>query len=158
MSQEEAPSPELVAAWVVLEWVAVERAPWWAAHWLVDGYDGAALRELAGLDGRDTRAVRDLLPLAFAEMSVVLPSVPEAASVVSFDDLARRCLAGAAGERWVVQVVEETAWRTGYDPDVLALPLGRVYGIDDEWDGGWGRSVEELRALVRAACAAQLAR
>jgi hypothetical protein len=40
----------------------MERIPWWAAQWLVDGRDGAALRELAGLDGRDVRAVRDLLP------------------------------------------------------------------------------------------------
>lgn len=150
------PSPELVAAWFVLGQAALERVPWWAAHWLAAGRDGDALRELAGLNGQDVRAVRDLLPGALAEMSVDLPPVGVAAASVVFEDLARRCLAGEAGELWVAQVVEEIVVRADYSSDVIDLPLGGLYGVDDELGAGWGRSVEELRAVVRAACLAQL--
>ena len=33
-------SPELVAAWLALDDLRVERVPMWAADWLVQGYDG----------------------------------------------------------------------------------------------------------------------
>jgi hypothetical protein len=145
------PSPELVAAWFVLGQAVLERAPWWAAHWLAAGQDGEALRELAGLNGRDVRAVRDLLQGALAEMSVDLPTASVAAASVVFEDLARRCLAGEARELWVAQVVEEIVVRADYSSEVMDLPLGSLYGVDDEWGAGWGRSVEELRAVVRAA-------
>lgn len=56
--QDRAPSPHTVAVWRVLEMLAVERTPWWAAQWLADGHDGEALRELAGLNGKDSRAAR----------------------------------------------------------------------------------------------------
>jgi hypothetical protein len=152
---EAVPSPELVAAWFVLGQARLERVPWWAAHWLLAGRDGQSLRELAGLNGRDPHEVRDLLPAALAEMSVALPPTAVAAAVVVFDDLARRCLAGEAGERWVVQVVEDVVTRTGYSFEVAELPLGRLHGFDDEWGAGWGRTVEELKAAIRAACAEQ---
>lgn len=53
-------------------------------------------------------------------------------------------------------MVEEIVVRADYSPEVIDLPLGRLYGVDDEWGAGWGRAVEELRAAVRAACAEQL--
>lgn len=135
---------------------ALERVPWWAAHWLAARRDGDALRELAGLNDRDVHAVRDLLPRALAEMSVDIPTATVASALMVFEDLARRCLAGDAGERWVAQVVEEIVMRADYSSEVIDLPLGGLYGVDDEWDAGWGRSVEELRTVVRAACRAQI--
>src|SRR5262245_7644371 len=54
------PSPRLVAAWLALDMLPTEHLPRWAAFWLVDGYDGAALVELAGLHGDDPREVRDV--------------------------------------------------------------------------------------------------
>jgi hypothetical protein len=80
------PSPELVAAWFALGQAALERVPWWAAHWLAAGRDGDALRELAGLNGRDVRAVRDLIPDVLAEMSVDLPTASVATASVVFED------------------------------------------------------------------------
>jgi hypothetical protein len=77
------PSPVAVAAWVVLGRAPIERIPWWVAEWLADGCDGSALRELAGLNGRDPRAVNDLLPSALAEMGVALPGSRAAAAVGS---------------------------------------------------------------------------
>lgn len=55
------------------------RTPWWVAQWLTDGHDGEALREMAGLNGRDTRALAELLPTVLAEMGVApfrAPSKP----------------------------------------------------------------------------------
>jgi len=39
----EIPTPELLAAWVALGIVPAERVPLWAAHWLIQGHDGAAV-------------------------------------------------------------------------------------------------------------------
>jgi hypothetical protein len=150
------PSPRLVAALLVLGRLQIERVPWWAAQWLIDGHDSPALGELAGLGVRDTYTVHDLLPIVLAEVSVALPVTAVAAATVVFDDLAHRCLAGAIGERWLAQQVEDIVIRADYSTAITALPLGTLYGIDDEWAGGWGRTVEELAAAVRTACADQI--
>ncbi len=39
---------------------------------------------------------------------------------------------------------------------MIVLPLGQLYGIDDEWEAGWGRTDTELRAATRQACLDQL--
>lgn len=120
------PPPSLVAAQLVLGSLASERVPWWAAHWLAGGRDGQALRELAGLDGNDSRAVWDLLPDALADMSVEIPSSAAAAATLSFRHFASLCLSGGASEHWVAQKVEETVALSGYDPAVLDLALGQL--------------------------------
>lgn len=145
-----------MAAWFVLDIVPTERVPWWAAQWLTDGYDGPALRELAGLDGSDPRAVSDLLPAALADMAVTLPSSTLAAVGEAFRRLAEMCVSGRAGERWVAQQVEDVVVRSDFDAEVMGLPLAQLYGTEDAWQGGWGPSIEELRATVRDRCAAQL--
>ena len=67
LSSTPVPSPHDVAARFVLGRVSA-RTPWWAAQWLASGHDGEALRETAGLNGRDTRALDDLLPAVLAEI------------------------------------------------------------------------------------------
>jgi hypothetical protein len=47
--------------------------------------------------------------------------------------------------------------RSGYADEILRQPLGAEYGIDDEWVGGWGRTDEQLREAVRAACSRKIA-
>jgi hypothetical protein len=155
-AQDRVPSPGVVAVWLVLEMLAVERAPWWAAQWLADGDDGEALRELAGLNGKDSRAVRDLLPTALAEMGVELPPTYLAAATASFRDLADMLVSRRADPQWVVKRVEQIIVQTHYDDDVLNLPLGHLYGLDDEWEGGWGRTPAQLKAEVEARCSEQL--
>ncbi|MEV1289206.1 hypothetical protein [Micromonospora sp. NPDC049679] len=150
------PLPATVAAWFVLDLVPTERVPWWAARWLADGHDGEALRELAGLNGRDPHAVRDLLPRALADTGGVLPTTTVTAANEVFRELAERCLSGIVGERSVVQQVEAVVISTHYNNDVIDLPLGALYGTEYTWDGEWGRPIEELKASVRACCAAQL--
>jgi hypothetical protein len=150
------PSPGAVAVWLVLGMLAVERAPWWAAQWLADGHDGEALRELASLNGKDSLAVRDLLPAALAEVGVELPPTYLAAATESFHGLADMLVSRRADPQWVVKRVEQIIVQAQYDSDVLNLPLGRLYGLDDEWEGGWGRTPEELKAEVEARCSEQL--
>ena len=150
------PSPRAVAVWFVLEMLATERMPWWAAQWLADGYDGDALRELAGLNGKDPRAVRDLLPAALSEMGVELPPTLAAATFEAFRDLAEMLVSRRTDAQWVVKRVEQIVVQAQYDDEVLDMPLGHLYGLDDEWEGGWGRTEAELMAEVEARCLQQL--
>ena len=153
---DQTPAPQTVAAWFVLGTAASERVPWWAAQWLADGHDGTTLRELAGLNGHDPRAVGDLLPEALAEMGVTLPTTTTAAATEAFRHTAEMHVSGLASERWVAQQVEQIVAQASYDNEVLDLPLGRLYGLEDAWSGGWGPSVAEMEADVRARCAEQL--
>jgi len=129
----------------VLDTLPVETVPWYAAAWLLDGHDSHTLRELAGLNGRDPHAVRDLLPAALAEIGIALPTTDLAAATDAFRHLAELCLAGRAGERWVAQMVEEIVIRTDYSNSVIDLPLGQLYGADDAWEGGWGQPSRNYR-------------
>lgn len=154
----EIPSPRLVAVWARLDMLPAERLPLWAAHWLAAGHDGETLRTLAGLSATDDpRDIRDILPGALADCKVTIPGSDSAAAQLAFTNLARMCADGHAGERWVLDKVCEIAARSDYANSVLSLPLGQIFGLDDEWGAGWGRTEQELRAEVRKACAAQLA-
>lgn len=151
------PSPELVAAWLTLD-VLVDpaRVPMWAAYWIVDGCDTPALRDLAGLDGRDPFAVRALTARTLDEMHVVVDDRETAAELVLSDE-AERCLAGRSSERSLAAALADLFFRSGYADETLRQPLGAVYGLDDEWVGEWGRTDEQLREAVRAACSRQIA-
>lgn len=149
------PTPDLVAAWHTLDVLPSERVPLWAAHWLADGHDGHALRTLAGLDGRDPRAARDLLSEVLPEVGASLPS-PETAANTAYTDLARRYLDGLVSERWVVAKAEELAITSEYAEEICGPPLGSLHTLDDEWNAGWGRNPSELAAIVHTTCLEQL--
>jgi len=153
---DDVPSPTIVAAWLTLDMLPTERIPRWAAFWLAGGYDGAALAELAGLHGDDPHEVRDLLTAALTDCGVAIPTADVAAAMEAFTSLAQLRIDGKASERWIVDKVGEILARSGYPDSVIALPLGRLYGLDDEWGAGWGRTVDELRTVTRQACADQL--
>jgi hypothetical protein len=154
----------MVAAWARLGLIPAEQVPLWAAHWLVAGYDGEHLVHLAGLHGDDPHDVHDALPDALRDCGVAISESDAAAAIVMFMDLARMHLDGLAGPLWLCQKVDEVLNASGYSEDVLALPLGSLYCIADEWDEGWGRpadqptsrAAEQLTALVREACEEQL--
>ncbi len=155
-SAGEAPSPQLVAAWLRLGTLDMERVPMWAAHWLVNGFDGPVLAELAGLRSSDRREARDLLPGALSECGVPLPPSRIVAAMTIFADLARRQQSGQASERWVVERVQEVLRANDYANEMVELPLGQLCDLDDEYSGGWGRTDEDLAEIVRAVCVAQL--
>jgi hypothetical protein len=152
----EVPSPENVAVWAALSMVPIKKVPLWAAHWLVAGYDGESLVYLAGLPGDDSHEMYDALPAALSDCGVSIPESEVAAATVIFGDLARMHLDGMAGPLWIAQKVKEVLEVSGYSSDVIALPLGGIYCVADEWDEGWGRSRDQLTALVREQSAEQL--
>jgi hypothetical protein len=152
------PSPRLVAAWARLDMVPAERVPLWAAHWLARGDDGDSLRMLAGMSTTDDpRDIRDVLPGALADCGIAIPDSGGAAAEVAFTHLARMHASGQASERWVLDKVCEIIARSGYADTVLSLPLSRIFGLEDEWGSGWGRSEQQLKAEIAGACAEQLA-
>jgi hypothetical protein len=154
--RETTPASPVVAAWLSLGLVDVRRVPWWAAEWLAEGLDGEALRALAGLDGNDPRAIHDVVVEALAEAGVpATVSDVEAARIV-FIDLARQWEANRLTEAGVVRAVDQVLGKVMYSADVIELPLGQLYRLDDEWDGGWGRTQAELAAIVQHACREQL--
>jgi hypothetical protein len=151
----QAASPELIAALLVLERVPSEQLPWIAAEWLVAGQGGIRTSELAGLSGRDVREARDLLPSVLEELGISVPSTRGGAAVY-FSHLAALRQAGLVGEQPILMAVE-TIDAGAYEPEVHDPPLGSLYGVIDEWDGEWGRTRDQLRLLVSAACQQQLA-
>jgi hypothetical protein len=144
------PSPELVAVWAKLGMIPPERVPLWAAHWLVAGYDGEHVVHLAGLHGDDSREVNDSLRDALLDCGVTLPESEAAAVAVVYADLARMHLDGKAGALWACQQVNRLLSRFQFN-DLMRLPVSRLYDIDCEWDGGWGRTVQQLAASAAAA-------
>ncbi len=152
----ETPTPRLVAAWVVLGVLPAERMPMWAAEWIVQGYDGAALAELAGLSGRDPGEVRDLLPAALGEVGAELLSSGQAALKVQYNHVAGLHLGGRASWAWVVEEVARVADAARADDGALEQPLGGLRDVACEMGEPWRRPDVELAEAVRAACVAQL--
>lgn len=152
----ESPTPRVLYAWFTLGRVPLDRVPWFAADWLVQGHDGEQLRTLAGEHGHDQFTVTELLPGALQEAGVPGPPSTTEAAAIAFDDLARHCLAGRISEREVARMIEEVVAAAEFEPPLYASTMGSLYGIDDEWEGGWGRGEQELVAAVRHACAVQL--
>lgn len=152
----EVPSPLLVASWERLGLLPPERVPLWAAYWIVGGHDGPALAYLAGLHGDDPHEIHDALPEALSDCGVEMPDSDVAAASVVFTHAARLHVDGLAGPEWVLNEVYLVVCRSGYSESLIDLPLGSLYGVDDEWGAGWGRSIVELTEVVREACEEQL--
>ena len=152
----ETPTPAFVAAWLALDTLRAESVPMWAATWLVQGYDGESVAELAGLSGRDTREVRDLLPAALADAGVDPLSSRQAALKVAYDHIATMHLSGRAHWTWAVNQVVELVIGNGYASEVFEQPLGALWGIDDELGEPWSRTEDELAGIVRQACIEQV--
>jgi hypothetical protein len=116
---------------------------------LVDGLDSPSLRELAGIRKEDARRTGwELAERALAELG----------QTISDDASARRLLARAIAREIVTGAVSEFVgsrrlWGLfsgdGNYPDFA----GALIGIEDEWEGGWGRTQHELRAEVRVVAA-----
>lgn len=149
-------APDDLAALFFLRLVRPDRIPWWAAQWLAQGHDGESLRELAGEHGNDLITIERLLPDALLEMGVPMPERQIDAADAVFTYLARRCLEGRLSERGVARLVDQVVAAGGFDAGLYDLPLGGIFGLDDEWTGGWGRGEKALRADVRRACVAQV--
>lgn len=150
------PSPEIVAAWTQLGLLPTEKIPLWAAHWLVAGHDGEQLVQLAGLHGDDPHDVRDVLHDALLDCGVEVPLSEADAAMLVFAHFAHMYIAGRVDAQWVCQQVEQIVIEVDHRGSIRDLPLGTLYGLDDEFQGGWNRSPEQLAQAVRDACEEQL--
>jgi hypothetical protein len=74
---------------------------------------------------------------------------------VAYRDLACLQLDGKIDTRWLIAKIEDLVVSADNANDYLAPPLGALYGFDDEWGAGWGRTEDELTALLREACIEQ---
>jgi hypothetical protein len=149
--------------------VPAERIPLWATHWLVAGYDGEALVELAGLGGRDPGAVHDLLEAALGDCGLDRSDLDtaergrkRAAAMTTFTAIAELHAQGRATEQWVLDKIYEMAANDRVvdpNPDeaVTSLPLGRLYLLADEWKFPRLPADDQMRAIVQQACREQLA-
>jgi hypothetical protein len=152
--------PDQIATLAALGLYPVERLPWWAADLLARGFTGDAVAELAGLDGQDPLAVRDVLPAVWAELGVRTPPDPLTAARRALDTLARQYLAGTISREdlltWSVRV--RIAVRD--DASVNDSPFGDLEFdtllLDDLLENGTidqDRYEAELDREVRLACA-----
>ncbi|WP_007514978.1 hypothetical protein [Pseudofrankia saprophytica] len=165
---DQVPSPRLVAAWRVLDTVPTRRVPLWAAHWLVAGYDGEALVELAGLSGRDPGPVHELLGAALggcgldgADLGTAQRDRRRAAAVTAFTAIAELHAQGRATEQWVLRTVyrmldPDRRLVSVIDESVASLPLGQLYLLADEWKFLESPTDDQIRAIVQQACREQL--
>ena len=95
--------------------------------------------------------MRDLLPAVLSELNVAIPGSAVASATLIFSHLAQLRLRGLASEYWVVQKAEEIITNTGCPSEIIALPLGQLCGLTNEWGAGWGRTRDALTATVRVA-------
>lgn len=150
MSVETVEWPKVLETIDAALWAGIvfpEHLPNIAAELLAAGADSPALRALAGadLEPTDPRDTRDLFLTLLDEQGTpelgVDGRVQVAAQLVAVAVVAHR-IGLKEGVRRVSGLV--MAARYPDNPDLMGL-----FGIGDEWEGGWGRSQVELEAEVR---------
>jgi len=132
--------PDLAEAVVLhqLDLVSSDQLPDLAARWLaLDVVDTESIRMLAGADSRDPWAIEQLLVESVSEADVAVPSDRAEAQRIAVDWVATMWRE-SRGTRWAVATLARLG-ETNLDFD-----LGFFIGLNDEWDGGWGRSQPDL--------------
>ena len=116
--------------------------PMLAAHWLVD-FDSPALRRLAGLDRSDGWLIDRVWPEVLADLGVHDASGKRAWDLAISFQLA----SWHAGERSITEVMSQVIRAYIENDYPRYVPVaGALYGLDDELEGHWGRTSEEVLA------------
>jgi hypothetical protein len=134
------PSPEQGAALRHLGMLSTDEVPMVAAHWLTD-YDSPELRRLAGLNGSEGWLIDRLWPEALSGLGVAVLSDERAWDL----SVAFQLAAFRAGDRSMNDVMSQVI-RAYIESDYPRhVPeAGELYGLDDELNGGWGRTPQEV--------------
>lgn len=142
MRSDGAPLPD-PAETVLLHRLGLVRSddlPDLAARWLAsDLADSEAVRLLAGHDPHDPWALEQLLADSLSQSNLEVPRDPAAVQQVALDWVSS-LWQQSRDTRWAVATLANLGET---NPD--ELDLGLFIGLDDEWVGGWGRPVAELR-------------
>jgi hypothetical protein len=113
--------------------------PMIAARWLAsDLVDTDAVRELAGHDRGEVWSLESLLRDALEEAGVATPTDLSVVERIAVEWVAETWRT-SGDTRWAVGTL---AWVGEHH---LELNLGFFIGLDDEWDGGWGRLPPDLK-------------
>jgi hypothetical protein len=122
--------------------IRTDQLPDLAARWLAaDMTDSPSTRMLAGHNPSDPWRLDELLADAAAETGTTAPADPAALQAIAVD--------------WVT-----ATWRDNHDTRAAIATLARLgetypdfdlglfIGLDDEWNGGWGRLEPDLKAAA----------
>ena len=119
-----------------------DELPWLAARWLAaDLVDTESVRMLAGHDAQDPWGLRELLEASISEAFIDLPLGKAERQKIAVDWVT---------SKWRLDNDTRNAVRTlarigDTDPE---FDLGLFVGLDDEWNGGWGRLDADLKAAA----------
>jgi hypothetical protein len=141
-------TPCEVAVLLPLGEVVTSELPDLAAAWLVQGLDTAALRELAGTPRDDPWVIDELWRATREQLGLPAPPSPEAELVIRIRyevALWRAACRDAVGT--MLRLVRLVGWL----PPSSLPELVQLVQLEDEWEGGWGRSKDELVAAIDAA-------
>jgi hypothetical protein len=142
MRSDGAPLPDLPETVVLhrLGLVRSDELPDLAARWLVtETVDTESVRMLAGQDPHDPWELDRLLDDSVSEAEVTVPSDPAAVQRIAVHWVTETWRQSRDG-RWAV----ETLARLG--ETYPEFDLGLFIGLNDEWNGGWGRLEPDLKA------------
>jgi hypothetical protein len=122
--------------------IRTDQLPDLAARWLAaDMTDTPSTRMLAGHHPSDPWGLDQLLAAVAAEAATTAPADPASLQAIAVD--------------WVT-----TTWRDNHDTRAAIATLARLgetypdfdlglfIGLDDEWNGGWGRLEPDLKAAA----------
>jgi len=136
------PSPAQGAALRHLGMLNTDEIPMVAAHWLTE-YDSPALRRLAGLNGSEGWLIDQLWPEVLSDLGV-----DEVDGEHAWDlSVAFQLTAWRAGDRSITKVMSQVI-RAYIENDYprYVPEAGQLYGLEDELEGGWGRTPQEVLA------------
>jgi hypothetical protein len=138
--------PDLTEVYVLyrLGFVRTDDLPGIAARWLAaDLVDTEGVRLLAGHDPRDAAVLETLIVDLVVEAGVTIPEGAAQVQDIAVDWVTTTWR-HTGDTRWAVA----TLARLGEtDPE---FDLGLWIGLDDEWNGGWGRLEPDLRKAAKS--------
>jgi hypothetical protein len=138
--------PDLREAYVLyrLGFVRTDDLPDLAARWLAaDLVDNEPVRLLAGHDPHDPAMLDTLIANSVTEAGVTIPSESAELQAIAVDWVTSTWR-HTGDTRWAVS----TLARLG--ETYPEFDLGLWIGLDDEWNGGWGRLEPDLKAAAKS--------
>jgi hypothetical protein len=136
------PTPEEADALFQLGMFRSDELPIVAAYLLID-LDTPALRRVAGLDKSDGWLIDQVWPEAIGDLGIAQVSRERAWDLAMTYQIA----VWRAGEKSTAQLIRQVVrWYIDSDYPRWAPEAGRLYGLEDELDGGWGRNRDDVLA------------
>lgn len=144
MRSDGTPLPDLSETAVLhaLGLVTTDQLPDLAARWLAaDLVDTESVRMLAGHDRHDPWVLEQLLADALREAHAEAPREASLIEAVAVDYVTTRW----RHDRNTAEAVAALAHLGETNTD---FELGLFIGLDDEWNGGWGRLASDVKAAA----------